>query len=226
MATRRPFRSMIARPAVVDASAIVPSASARPRTARALEERVDLGGERRQRDAVVERQPAEAGADEQPTLVVTQHDRIVLAAKRRGAGKDAERAALEDVRPDSGSVTWSLAVQERRPVESRRRPKDSNGRRPSGRSPARSGSTTPSRVTNVRQTSANCPASAGRLARAGTRTQLALGIGREVAELADAADVDAAGVVDRQRAHGIQIGISISRQVEPSNSRTPAALPT
>ena len=47
---------------------------------------VRFGGERRERRTVVEVEPQRPGADEEPTLVVRENDRIRLVAERGGAG--------------------------------------------------------------------------------------------------------------------------------------------
>ena len=78
---------------------------------------VGIGSKRGQRCAVVEEQPILPGADEQPTFVVAEDDRIRLGADRLRAGHRLERVALQHGQSRFRSRDVDASVQQRRAPE-------------------------------------------------------------------------------------------------------------
>ena len=138
-------------------------------------------------------------------FVIAHHDRVVLASDRRGAGQRPEGAALEHVEPRLGHGQVEPAIDERAAVEARRRSEHLEG----VLGPAEHQLLA---LEHHAVAGGEDAPDVGELPRVGRQpidhrhvAHRALSIGFEVAEIADAAGVDAAGAVDGQRPHDIEL---------------------
>ncbi len=169
---------------------------------RAFQQLVHFGEKWRERRAVVQEQAVAARADEQPTLVVSQHDRPHLAAEGQRAGERSKRVALEHVQPGLGHRQIQLAVNQRAAVEAGGWPEHFDG----VVGPPKH------RLLGLEQHTAwrdECAPDVGELTRLGGHAvheryplQVASRVRCQISDLADGARVDAASAVDVERSDG------------------------